>query len=156
MILRIIFWNCGGFPNARDHPKNDIIRQVLMDTQADMAALAEINTSWKMVPPCDRLRERTWGWFSAIHIAYSYAYEFPVTSGNQAGGTAINSLSGRKNTRQFRQVDFYKNPGQEEPVASAYFSILVRSKLTWSIISVESTKISPRCSRNSGRSVGTF
>jgi hypothetical protein len=64
-----------------------------MDTQADMAALAEINTSWKMVPPGDRLRERTWGWFSAIHIANSYAYEFPVTSGNQAGGTAIFTLN---------------------------------------------------------------
>jgi hypothetical protein len=64
-----------------------------MDTQADMAALAKINTSWKMVQPCDRLRERMWGWFSAIHIANSYAYEFPVTSGNQAGGTAIFTLN---------------------------------------------------------------
>jgi hypothetical protein len=46
-----------------------------------------------MVPPSDRLRERTWGWFSAVHIANSYAHEFPATSANQAGGTAIFTLN---------------------------------------------------------------
>jgi hypothetical protein len=88
-ILRIIYWNCGGFPNAGDHPKNQVIRQVLTDTQADMAALSEINTSWKMVRPEDRLHERMWGWFSSIHISNSYAYNFPSASANLAGGTAI-------------------------------------------------------------------
>jgi hypothetical protein len=92
-ILRIIYWNCGGFPNARDHPKNQLIRQVLQETQADMAALAEINTSWKKVHPHDRLRERTWGWFSAIHISNAYAYKFPAHSPNLTGGTAVFTLN---------------------------------------------------------------
>jgi hypothetical protein len=92
-VLRIIYWNCGGFPNARNHPKNDLIRQVLTDTDADMAALAEINTSWKMVHPHDRLRERTWGWFSSLHISNAYAYKFPALSANLAGGTAVFTLN---------------------------------------------------------------
>lgn len=58
-----------------------------------MAALAEINTSWKMVQPHDQLHERTWGQFSAIHIANSYTNEFPSPSANQAGGTAMFTLS---------------------------------------------------------------
>jgi hypothetical protein len=92
-VLRIIFWNCGGFPNVRDHPKNHLIRQVLMESQADMAALAEINTSWKMVHPHDRLHERTWGWFSALHIANAYAFKFPAPSANLAGGTAVFTIN---------------------------------------------------------------
>jgi hypothetical protein len=58
-----------------------------------MAALAEINISWKMVHPYDRLHERTWGWFAAMHIANSYASEFPSSAANQAGGTAVLTLN---------------------------------------------------------------
>jgi hypothetical protein len=78
--LRIIFWNCGGFPNDRLNPKNALIRQTLQEAQADIAALAETNISWKMLRPQDRLHERTWGWFSAIHITYSYPADFPATT----------------------------------------------------------------------------
>jgi hypothetical protein len=51
--------------------------------------MAEINTSWKMVQPSDRLYERTWGWFPSLHISHAYAAEFPSSSAHQAGGTAI-------------------------------------------------------------------
>jgi hypothetical protein len=91
--FRIIFWNCGGFPNDRDHPKNNLIRSTIAKTHADVAALAEINTSWKMLKPADRLHEQTWGWFSARHISHAYAADFPSASANQAGGSAILSVN---------------------------------------------------------------
>jgi hypothetical protein len=64
-----------------------------MESQADMAALAEINTSWKMVHPHDRLHERTWGWFSVLHIANAYVFKFPAPSANLAGGTAVFTIN---------------------------------------------------------------
>jgi hypothetical protein len=88
-----MYWNCGGFPNSRDHPKNHVIRQALTETQADMTALSEINTSWKMLHPHERLHERTWGWFPALHIANLYAIEFPASSASLAGGTAVFTLN---------------------------------------------------------------
>jgi hypothetical protein len=88
----MVFWNCGGFPNDRHHPNNNIIRNILEDVQADAAALAETNTNWKALQPYDRLYERTRGWFSALHISNAYASDFPALSANQAGGTAIFTL----------------------------------------------------------------
>jgi hypothetical protein len=90
--FRIIFWNCGGFPNDRTHPKNNLIRNTLTDVKADVAALAETNTFWKALHPFDRLYERTRGWFSALHISHAYASEFPSVTANQAGGTLIFTL----------------------------------------------------------------
>jgi hypothetical protein len=92
--LRIIFWNCGGFPTSRAHPKNQVFRNILTKTEADIAALAEmINVSWKMVHPHDRLHERMWGWFSALHISHAYASKFPATSASLAGGTAVFTIA---------------------------------------------------------------
>lgn len=91
-IFQMVFWNCGGFPNDRHHPNNNIIRNILEDVQADAAALAETNTNWKALQPYDRLYERTRGWFSALHISNAYASDFPALSANQAGGTAIFTL----------------------------------------------------------------
>jgi hypothetical protein len=51
--LRIIFWNCGGFPIDSVNPKNQVIRNALINTQANIAALVETNTSWKMAKPHD-------------------------------------------------------------------------------------------------------
>jgi hypothetical protein len=92
-FIRIIFWNCGGFPTTRVHPKNQVIREVISNTQADVAALAEINVSWKRLPPHDRLRERMWGWFSNLQIAQSYAVQFPAPSASLAGGTAVFTIA---------------------------------------------------------------
>jgi hypothetical protein len=91
--LRIIFWNCGGFPNDRVNPKNQLICNALLDAQADIAALAEVNTSWKMLRPHDRLHERTWGWFSALQISHSYASDFPAPTAHLKGGTAIFTIN---------------------------------------------------------------
>jgi hypothetical protein len=92
-FLRIIFWNCGGFPNDRLNPKNHLIRNTLQETRADIAALAETNISWKMLRPQDRLHERTWGWFPFTHISYSYPVDFPASSANLTGGTAVFTLN---------------------------------------------------------------
>jgi hypothetical protein len=91
--IRIIFWNCGGFPPTRDHPKNQVIQNVITKTEADIAAFAEVNLHWKKVKPHDRLQERTWGWFRALHTSFSYATEFPAASSAQVGGTAIFTLN---------------------------------------------------------------
>jgi hypothetical protein len=91
--IRIIFWNCGGFPPTRDHPKNQVIRNVISKTEADIAAFAEVNLNWKKVKPHDRLQERTWGWFQALHTSSSFAIDFPAASQTQVGGTAIFTLN---------------------------------------------------------------
>jgi hypothetical protein len=91
--LRVIFWNCGGFPNDRINPKNQLIRDTIINTQADIAAFEEINTSWKMLRPHERLHERTWGWFSAVHISQAYASNFPAPSAHLKGGTAIFTIN---------------------------------------------------------------
>jgi hypothetical protein len=65
----------------------------LLDAQADIAALAEINTSWKMLRPHDRLHKRTWGLFSALHISQAYAADFPAPMAHLKGGTAIFTMN---------------------------------------------------------------
>jgi hypothetical protein len=85
----VIFWNCGGFLIDRTHPKNSMIQKISFDTQADVVALAELNLSWKLVNPHDRLPERTRGWFRAVHITQAYPFRFPAVTPHLAGGTAI-------------------------------------------------------------------
>jgi hypothetical protein len=65
----------------------------LTNTEADVAALAEINVSWKLVHPPDQLHKRMWGWFSALHISHSYASNFPAPSVSLAGGTAVFTIA---------------------------------------------------------------
>jgi hypothetical protein len=91
--VRFLFWNCGGFPPSREHPKNQIIRQVINSYGPDIAAFAEVNISWKKAKPHDRLRERTWGWFPNLHTISSYAQEFPASSPFLVGGTSIFTMN---------------------------------------------------------------
>jgi hypothetical protein len=91
--IRIVFWNCRGFPIDSANPKNQVIRNALIDTQADIAAFAKTNTCWKMAKPHDCLIERTWGWFPSLHISYFYASDFPAATPYLAGGTAILTIN---------------------------------------------------------------
>jgi hypothetical protein len=91
--IRLLFWNCGGFPPNREHPKNHIIRTVINNAHADIAAFAEVNISWKNVKPHDRLQERTWGWFRDLHTSMSYASNFPTPTPSLVGGTAIFTIN---------------------------------------------------------------
>jgi hypothetical protein len=50
--------------------------------------LAETNLAWHLLPPNQRLRERTWGWYRKISISSSYAFKFPAVSPLLARGTA--------------------------------------------------------------------
>jgi hypothetical protein len=92
-VLRIIFWNCGGFPNHQEHPKNQVIWSLLVDYQADIAGLAELITCWNNLSPHDQLNKRTWGWFSSLHISLSYASLFPTTSQFLTGGAAVLTMN---------------------------------------------------------------
>jgi hypothetical protein len=47
----------------------------------------------ELLPPHDRLHERLWGWFSNLHIAQSYAVQFPAPSASLAGGTAVFTIA---------------------------------------------------------------
>jgi hypothetical protein len=91
--FRVIFWNCGGFPSDRTHPKNHMIRNIINDTQADVVAIAETNLYWKLLNLHDRLNERTRGWFKSLHISLAYPFQFPATTSNLAGGTAVLTIN---------------------------------------------------------------
>jgi hypothetical protein len=36
-LMRIILWNCGGFPNDSVNPKNQLIQNALLDAQANIS-----------------------------------------------------------------------------------------------------------------------
>ena len=62
-MLRIAFWNCGGFPQTRSDGKNNMIRQWIGQYNLDIIGFSECNIHWPKLPITHRLRERTGGWF---------------------------------------------------------------------------------------------
>jgi hypothetical protein len=58
-----------------------------------MIGLAETNLAWHLLPPRQRLKERTWGWFQQLSISSVYASKFPVISPFQVGGTATLAIN---------------------------------------------------------------
>jgi hypothetical protein len=92
-IIRVGFWNCGGFPVHAGDPKDHEICQALLRYKFDMVGLAETNIAWHMLPPRQRLRERTWGWFQKLSMSSSYAFKFPAIVPFQVGGTATMAIN---------------------------------------------------------------
>ena len=92
-FLRFGFWNCGGFPVHAGDPKDHEICQALLQQQFDVIGLAETNIARHLVPPNQRLRERTWDWFKKISISSSYAFKFPAVNPLLVGGTATLTIN---------------------------------------------------------------
>jgi hypothetical protein len=92
-LLRVGFWNCGGFPVHAGDPKDHEICQALLQHKFDVVGLAETNIAWHLLPPRQHLRERTWGWFQKLSISSSYAFKFPAIVPFQAGGTATLAIN---------------------------------------------------------------
>jgi hypothetical protein len=82
-----------------------MIRKIIFDTKADIIALAELNLSWKLINPHDRLPERTRGWFKAVHITQSYPFQFPAVTPHLAGGTALLTMDESVHRVVDREVD---------------------------------------------------
>jgi hypothetical protein len=53
-----------------------------------LIGLAETNVAWHLLPPNQRIRERTWGWFKKLSVSSSYASKFPAIAPFLVGGTA--------------------------------------------------------------------
>jgi hypothetical protein len=75
--------------DSKDHE----ICQALLKHKFDMIGLAETNLAWHLLPPRQRLKERTWGWFQQLSISSAYASKFPAISPYQVGGTATMAIN---------------------------------------------------------------
>jgi hypothetical protein len=91
--LRFGFWNCGGFPIHAGDTKDHEICQALLRYKFDLIGLAETYIAWHLLPPNQRIRERTWGWFQKLSVSSSYASKFPAVSPFLVGGTATFALN---------------------------------------------------------------
>jgi hypothetical protein len=92
-LFRVGFWNCGGFPQFNSNAKNTAIRSWINDNKFDVIGFSECNIHWKLLPPDQRLHERTFGWFETRHIATAYCMEWPETSPYQVGGVSLWSIN---------------------------------------------------------------
>lgn len=104
-VLRVAFWNCGGFPVKPGEPKDHEICQTLLRINPDLMGLAECNLCWHKLPAHHRLRERIWGWFEKTSISVAYPNKFPAVSPTLAGGTTTLAINDSVNRVSSTDID---------------------------------------------------
>jgi hypothetical protein len=85
----IVAGNLGGFPAKATDEKNKGLRLYIEDLDADAIAMSETSRAWHLVSVGDKMPERTFGWYQALHIASSYYKSYEGSQATQYGGTTV-------------------------------------------------------------------
>jgi len=97
--VRVCFQNLDGIsqlPEGDDTLKLKLLLQFTTTFQVDVFMAAELNTCWDLLPPDQRLPNRTKGWWENLHWSLSHNHNDSHSSIYQPGGTGIvviNALS---------------------------------------------------------------
>ena len=62
-LFRVFLLNIGGLTNTKTHPKNEALKQILINHNVDVCCLTETNVHWKLMPPAEQLQSRFQFWF---------------------------------------------------------------------------------------------
>ena len=88
-ILRVVSLNINGLPLRPDSDKYSSVYDYMHDYDIDVLALQETNVQWHLVPPEQRLNERTRGWFQRQYVKAAWFSKYESEATHVYGGTAI-------------------------------------------------------------------
>ena len=70
-ICRIGLLNPSGFTLTGGSAKDNQLQELMKTMEADVMCFPEVNVCWHKLAPCNRLEERTMGWFEMLHRSVS-------------------------------------------------------------------------------------
>jgi len=88
-----MFQNINGLPASVNNPKNDSLKETMINHQIDIMGLSKINIAWHKAPGQTRMGERTVEWFEARQVSIAWNQTDQQTSINQFGGVALLSTN---------------------------------------------------------------
>jgi len=91
--IKIMFQNINGLPAEVNNPKNDSLKETMINHQIDIMGLSKINIAWHKAPGHTRMGERTAEWFEARQVSVAWNQTDQQTSVNQFGGVALISTN---------------------------------------------------------------
>jgi hypothetical protein len=71
-ICRIGLLNPSGLTLMGGSAKDDQIRSLLKQMDADVMCFPKVSVCWHKLTPCNRLEEQTLGWFETMHRLVAY------------------------------------------------------------------------------------
>ena len=87
-----MYLNINGLPKNKNHPKNNLIYQTLLNHKADIFGLTETNLKWSTLDQEHTWKERTTGIWESSHSILSYnRTDINSTTSFQPGGTLLHS-----------------------------------------------------------------
>ena len=87
---RILFLNIGGLSPFPHSKKLTELKNLLTNTQTDIAALAEINVNWHRIPADRKLPELLYGWRETRpRLTTAFLANSPVEGWHNYGGTSV-------------------------------------------------------------------
>ena len=92
-ICRIGLLNPSGFTLQSESAKDDQLRNLMKEMEVDVMCFPKVNICWHKLMPCNRLEERTLGWFEMLHQSVAYNYRDREATRHQYGGTMILSVN---------------------------------------------------------------
>ena len=87
-----MYININGLPQTNDHPKNNLINNLLLHHETDIFGLTETNLNWSNIDQNHHWKERTLGIWEHSHSILSYNHtDISSTTPFQPGGSLIHS-----------------------------------------------------------------
>ena len=74
-ICRTGSLNSSGFTLRGESAKDDQLRNLMKEMEVDVMCFPKVNVCWHKLTPCNRLEERTLGWFETLHQSVASNYQ---------------------------------------------------------------------------------
>ena len=90
--IRLLFLNINSIPATNNSPKNDMLYQSIVASEADVIGMSETNRNWYQIDTDHRWHERTKGWFENSHTILAHNTTDIESSSYQPGGNLLLSI----------------------------------------------------------------
>ena len=91
-ILRLVFLNVNSIPVSNESPKNNMLYQSIVESEADIVGMSETNRNWNLIDSNHRWYDRTRGWFENSHSSLAHNTTNLDSAPYQPGGNLLLSI----------------------------------------------------------------
>ena len=92
-VIRLVFMNINSIPALNDNPKNAMLYQSIVESEANIVGLSETNRNWYKVDSNHKWHDRIKSWFETSHTSMVHNVKDVESENYQPGGNLLLSIN---------------------------------------------------------------